>query len=1450
MKLLVLIISLFFCSITNAATYYISPAGNDATGNGSITNPWKTLKKATSTVTSAGNIIFVTAGTYIESSTSTLAPGVSIEGTGTTSIIKASFSTVFQMIIEAHSTEGTNGNQHISNISMDGQNSTSWAIQIQGRSNFSIHDCTIYNFAQRGIVWGGRDDNGDAPPTIYATGNKFYNNTVTNCASFDGTYGYGCLNIGGQDGMLIYNNSIVTTGNMPGWPIKLWNEGHIKGCKIYNNTLKRPPFPYQYNGIGNYFDFCIEMFYEQGLEIYNNIIEGSVDLNYQTKGAYAYSAYIHDNVFGRTTQAAHCETGIWLEFQTEGLIIENNSFKNISQPIMFSLRPGSFMNDITIQKNLAFNIGKTDGTREGAAIGIIVNDNSTNYSAANWFVYNNTFLALPGANAPYFGVNIPGGNTSTNIKLINNIISDFNYYGVSCDYGSHVNGLIVRNNTKYNNGSNNAILFSNGNPTNYTNTGNLTSNPVLDANYIPVVGSSPCIDAGINVGLPYNGSAPEIGFFEIGVTNVPPTANAGPDQAITLPTDSVRLNGSGNDPDGNITAYQWTKISGPVAGSITSPNLASTAVTGLAQGVYKFELRVTDNGGSTGRDTMQVTVNAAPNIPPTADAGPDQTITLPTNSVALNGSGNDPDGSIASYQWRKISGPACTITNPNSASTTVTGMLQGTYRFELKVTDNNGAVGRDTMQVTVNPNPNIPPTANAGPDQTITLPTNSVALNGSGNDPDGNIAAYLWTKISGPACTITNPNSASTTVTGMLQGNYRFELKVTDNNGAIGRDTMQVTVNPDPNIPPTANAGPDQTITLPTNSVALNGSGNDPDGNIAAYLWTKISGPACTITNPNSASTTVTGMLQGTYRFELKVTDNNGAIGRDTMQVTVNAAPNIPPTANAGPDQTITLPTNSVALNGSGNDPDGNIAAYLWTKISGPACTITDPNSASTTVTGMLQGTYRFELKVTDNNGAVGRDTMQVTVNPDPNIPPTANAGPDQLITLPLNTITLNGTGNDPDGNIAAYLWTKISGPACTITNPNSASTTVTGMLQGTYRFELKVTDNNGAIGRDTMQVTVNPQPNNIPPTANAGSNQTITLPINIVTLTGSGNDPDGNIIAYTWSKISGPAAGTISNPGNANTAVTGLVQGVYIFELKVTDDGGAIGRDSIQVTVNAAPNIPPTANAGSNQTITLPTNSVTLSGSGNDPDGSIAAYQWTKISGPVCTITNSNSALTTVTGMLQGTYLFELRVTDNSGAFGRDTVQITVNAEPNNIPPTANAGPDKTVTLPDNSATLSGSGNDADGVITRYDWRQLSGPSNNVLFSLVNAVTYINNLIHGEYEFELMVTDNRGATAIDTVKVTVTGPPQLIPLQNTIKIFPNPVIAITTLDVKSTKINTPISITIYDLQGKIVFNKFIVSGQNNFSEKIDLRNLLKGTYMVSVIFDKTEKQTLAIVKM
>ena len=88
----------------------------------------------------------------------------------------------------------------------------------------------------------------------------------------------------------------------------------------------------------------------------------------------------------------------------------------------------------------------------------------------------------------------------------------------------------------------------------------------------------------------------------------------------------------------------------------------------LSEGVYQFELTVTDNKGATGKDTVQITVNAAANISPTANAGGDQTITLPTNTVTLSGSGTDPDGTISSYSWTKISGPSCIINITNSAS--------------------------------------------------------------------------------------------------------------------------------------------------------------------------------------------------------------------------------------------------------------------------------------------------------------------------------------------------------------------------------------------------------------------------------------------------------------------------------------------------------------------------------------------------------------------------------------------------------------------------------------------------------------------------------------------------------------------------------------------------------------------------------------------------------------
>src|SRR5678809_390901 len=61
--------------------------------------------------------------------------------------------------------------------------------------------------------------------------------------------------------------------------------------------------------------------------------------------------------------------------------------------------------------------------------------------------------------------------------------------------------------------------------------------------------------------------------------NQPPIALAGPDVTITLPIDSVMLDGSrSSDPDGKISAWQWTKVSGPASSTIVNATAVTTTV--------------------------------------------------------------------------------------------------------------------------------------------------------------------------------------------------------------------------------------------------------------------------------------------------------------------------------------------------------------------------------------------------------------------------------------------------------------------------------------------------------------------------------------------------------------------------------------------------------------------------------------------------------------------------------------------------------------------------------------------------------------------------------------------------------------------------------------------------------------------------------------------------------
>jgi poly(3-hydroxybutyrate) depolymerase len=892
--------------------------------------------------------------------------------------------------------------------------------------------------------------------------------------------------------------------------------------------------------------------------------------------------------------------------------------------------------------------------------------------------------------------------------------------------------------------------------------------------------------------------------------NVRPTANAGSAQTISTSTGKVILDASkSTDKDGKIVRYIWSKLSGPAAGTIATAVSTDgiATVTGLTvAGTYEYEVKVVDDRADWVTASVKITVTSGtvPDQKPTANAGSDITITLPATATLNGSASSDPEGPVT-YSWAWVSGPTIfTLPLPTAVSPIVSALLSGTYVFRLTVTDNKGQTATDDVSIIVKPllPINKAPVANAGTDIAITLPA-TTTLNGSGSsDPDGaaDIATYTWSWVSGPTqYTIANAGSASTGLSNLAAGTYVFKLVVKDNGGLTNEDQVTVKVNPAPPPPnklPVANAGTDISITLPIDNTTLDGSASaDPDGTINGYSWNWISGPTqYTVATAGSVSTKLSNLVQGTYTFELTVTDNAGATAKATVKVVVNPAPPPPnklPVANAGNDITLTLPSNSTKLDGSASkDPDGTIATWAWTKTAGPATyTLSATNIATPDLTGLVEGTYTFELVVTDNSGATGKNTVNVIVNqaaPPANKQPVAVAGNNITITLPANSTTLDGTGsNDPDGTIQTYEWTKLTGPASyTLANANGSTTALGDLTEGTYTFQLKVWDNVGATATTTLTVTVNPEVNKAP-VANAGGDISITLPTTGTTLNGSGSsDPNGNatIKSYMWAWVSGPAKYAFGNPYAASTSLTGLSAGTYVFELTVTDNGGLSSKDQVTVVVNAKPNAAPAANAGSDITITLPANSVTLNGAGStDPDGNnTISYAWAKVSGlDDFTMINMGTSTPKVVNLSAGTYVFELTVTDDGGLTSKDQVTIIVNT-PGNSAPTANAGGNITLTLPANSATLNGTGStdpDGKGTLT-YTWTKIAGPDQYTIGAIHEASTSLTNLAAGVYTFVLTVTDNFNVSDTDTITVTVSVPPNVLPIANagTDQTYPQPI--------------------------------------------------------------------------
>lgn len=230
----------------NAKTYYVSLSGIDGSA-GSITSPWRTLHYACSNALTAGDIIHINAGTYVETFTSNLSPGVSIEGEGFTTII--STTTLSDPIILLESSVGTIGNQTISNIKIDGGGIAYSGIKIIGRSDVRINYCMFTNFgvctelrntcvyAIYGEYLSDIDINHN---TIEGTVNLFFTKNVD---VHHNTIGYLDLNIDYKDGIYVCDvDSFVVRDNYfknlaTQIEISSYLSTKLKNISIYNNVM-------------------------------------------------------------------------------------------------------------------------------------------------------------------------------------------------------------------------------------------------------------------------------------------------------------------------------------------------------------------------------------------------------------------------------------------------------------------------------------------------------------------------------------------------------------------------------------------------------------------------------------------------------------------------------------------------------------------------------------------------------------------------------------------------------------------------------------------------------------------------------------------------------------------------------------------------------------------------------------------------------------------------------------------------------------------------------------------------------------------------------------------------------------------------------------------------------------------------------------------------------------
>jgi RHS repeat-associated protein len=797
----------------------------------------------------------------------------------------------------------------------------------------------------------------------------------------------------------------------------------------------------------------------------------------------------------------------------------------------------------------------------------------------------------------------------------------------------------------------------------------------------------------------------------ISTQNSAPVAEAGPNLSVFV-GDPVTLDGSKSyDVDGDLLSFLWSLTTRPSGSLAVLSNYMAVSPTFMVDkpGSYVAQLIVNDGMVDSAPDTVTITTL---NSPPVADAGPNQSVFV-GNLVSLDGSAStDVDGDPLTFLWAITSRPpqsTADLSNPIAVKPTLVVDRPGTYVAQLIVNDGTVNSAPDTVTVTTL---NSAPVADAGPDQSVPV-GQMVTLDGSSStDADRDPLTYSWSftaRPDGSTAALANPETVTPSFTVDKAGTYVVQIIVNDGTVNSAPDTITISTL---NSRPVADAGPDQTVTVGA-QVTLDGSAShDADQNLLTYQWSFTSFPgssAPTLSNPSLVNPTFAAGLAGLYVVQLIVNDGTLSSGPNTVLVGANQPANRAPVANndgytTDEDVTLVVATPGVLANDS--DPDGDALTAILQSTTANGTLNLYPNGSFTYTPNLnFFGTDSFTYRVFDGSLYSNVATVTITVNPVNDLP-VANAGSDQQVYVG-DTVQLNGSGSDADGDPLIFQWSFISRPTgstAVLLNSNIVSPSFVVDKNGNYVVQLLVNDGTS----NSAPYTVTISTINRPPLANSQNINVHQDSPKAITLTGS--DPDGDPL--TFAVISNPTHGTLSGtPPTLTYTPNQEYLGPDGFDFQVSDGNGGTATATVSITVIA------------NQVPRITSMPLTVAGVdyeyryqvvATDPDGDPLAY--TLVAAPAgMAIDNSGVIRWTPTGLQLSDFQISISVADGFGGIDTQTYWIRVSAGDSvlaNHAPIAHAGDDFTMEEGANDELDGSHSYDADGDHLRYNWRQITGPT------------------------------------------------------------------------------------------------------------------------------------------